>query len=64
MLLATQTDDYVLLNNITAAVMRVALTTTIGPRNATDVEHVAGRMSDSGDECLDGDGGEKGRQRL
>jgi hypothetical protein len=30
--------------------MRVALTTTIGPRNANDVEHVAGEMSDSGDE--------------
>ncbi len=43
------------MSDIAAAVMCVALTTMIGPCNANDVEHVAGWMSDSGDECLDGD---------
>ena len=63
-LLAKQADYYVLLDDVAAAVMRVVLMTTIGPRNANDVEHVAGGMSDSGDECLDGDRGEKRRERL
>jgi hypothetical protein len=53
-----------ILDDVAAAVMRIALTTTIGPRNANNVEHVAGGMSDSGDECLDGDGGEKWTERL
>ena len=58
-LLAMQAEDYALLDDVAPAVMRIALTTTIGPRNANDVEHVAGGMSNSGD---DGDGGEKRRE--
>ena len=49
MLLAMQADNYVLLDDIAAAIMRVTLTTTIGLHNASNVEHVAGGMSDSGD---------------
>ena len=64
MLLATEADYHVRLDNVAATVMHVALTTTIGPRNADDVEHVASGMSKSGDECLDGDGGRKGREIL
>ncbi len=33
-----------------------------GPRNANDVEHVAGRMSNGGNECLMGTGGSKGER--
>ncbi len=56
--------DYVRLDDVAAALMHVALTTAIGLRNANNVEHVAGGMSNSGDECLDGDRGKKGRAWL
>ncbi len=63
MLLAMKADNYVLLDNVTAAVMLVNVMTTTSLCNANNVEYVAGKMSNGGDECLDGLG-EKGRAWL
>jgi hypothetical protein len=57
MLLATEADYHVRLDNVAATVVHVAfLRNTIGLHNAEDVKHVTGGISDSGNE-LDGNGG-------